>query len=72
LFATIAQAGIFVYGSVDNQGTRMHRTNLIHQYPVEATAPTMFGRPCAQTTLVSAGPNHVGRTDAFALAGGRI
>ena len=67
LFATIAQTGIFVYGSADNQGTPMRRSNLIHQYSVEAAAPTMFGGSRPQTKLVNVGP-----TDAFALAGGRI
>ncbi len=50
----------------------MQRTNLIHQYPVEAAASTMFaqdmfGRQCPKTELAN-----VGRTDALALAGGRI
>ncbi len=45
----------------------MRRANLINHTPVEAAAPTMFGRPCAKTELVN-----VGRTDTSALAGGRI
>ena len=45
---TIALARIFVYGFADNQGTRMHRTNLTHQNPVDGAATTMFGLPCAE------------------------
>ncbi len=67
LLETIAQAVIFVYGSGDNQGTRMREANLIHHCPVEAAAPTTFGGLRSKTALAN-----VGRTDTPALAGGRI